>query len=79
VDIHRYDRDEKKHGWRAVVSNLSNKKVRMELAPSIDPEALWGRKTVVGDILVNEERLPDGTVQPTMYHLMAVRDLPGQA
>ncbi len=74
IDIHRSDRDEKKHGWRAVVPSVCESKVRMELAPGIDPESLWGRKTIVGNIVVSDEVFFDGTSKPTVYHLMSVRD-----
>lgn len=70
VDIHRSDRDENKHGWRAVVASVSSKKVRMELAADINPEDLWGKSSVIGDVIVIEGRLPDGSIGPRTYQLL---------
>jgi len=74
VDIHRSDRDENKHGWRAVIESISDRKVRMELAPTINPETLWGRNAVVGDVTVIEERARDLSYGPKVYYLNSVRD-----
>jgi hypothetical protein len=70
VDIHRSDRDENKHGWRAVIESVSPRKVRMELAPDINPQGLWGKTSVVGDVLVIEGSLPDESIGPRTYQLL---------
>lgn len=73
IEIHRADRDEKKHGWRAIVRDVSGRKVRMELAPDIEPADLYGKTTIVGDILVEEHVAGDGAIEPKTYHLLRLR------
>lgn len=78
VDIHRADRDQNKYGWRAVIETVSDRKVRMELVPTIDPAQLYGKTAVVGDVTVIEERQETGEYLPKTYHLTAVRGQPSE-
>lgn len=72
VEIHRADRDENKHGWRAIIQDVSDKKVRMELDTSIRPEDLYGKKILRGDVMVVEELQDSGDYQTKAYHLLRV-------
>lgn len=72
VDIHRSDRDQNKYGWRAIVESISDRKVRMELDPSIDPDQLYGEKTIIGDVSVLEEKLESGEIEVKAYLLTKV-------
>lgn len=73
IDIHRSDRDQNKHGWRAIIETVTEKQLRMELSPEILPSDLYGKIKVVGDVTVVEELQEDGTFLPKLYHLMRVK------
>jgi len=73
VEIHRADRDQNKHGWRAVVESVSERKVRMELDQGISPDSLYGTKTIIGDVTVIEGTDETGQVEPRVYVLNRVR------
>lgn len=72
IEIHRADRDENKHGWRAIIRDVSDKKIRMELDMTISPEETWSKKVVRGDVAVIEERGDDGEYHVKAYHLLRV-------
>lgn len=72
IEVHRADRDENKHGWRAVIPAISERKVRMELAPDIAPADLYGKTTIIGDVLVQEAVDSAGTLDVRTYHLLKV-------
>jgi len=75
VEIHRADRDQHVHGWRAVVPKISEKKARLELNPAIDPAELYGETDIVGDVAVFEELNSDGVFEPQVYHLIRIRSV----
>lgn len=77
VEIHRADRDTYKYGWRSVIHQVSDRKVRMELSPEIPPENLYGTTYLVGDVIVIEEQHEDGSYSPKTYHLIRVRTQQG--
>jgi len=56
VDIHRADRDSNESGWRGIVEEVSDKKIRLQLSPNINAEELYGKKLVTADVVVVEER-----------------------
>jgi len=72
VDIHRSDRDSNESGWRGIVEDVSDKKIRLQLSPSISPEDLYGKKLVRADILVIEEKQEDGHFEPVLIHLTEI-------
>lgn len=59
IEIHRADIDENKHGWRAIIRDVSDRKIRMELDPEIKPSDIYGKTAIRGDVAVVEE-LGDG-------------------
>jgi len=72
IEIHRADIDENKHGWRAVIPDVSNKKTRMELDQTIRPDEIYGCKTLKGDVLVVEELNDEGAYVIKAYILVRV-------
>jgi len=74
VEIHRADRDETKHGWRAIIKDVSERKVRMELDQSINPDRLFGNTVVRGDVTVIEEMQNEGGYQAKVYFLHNVQE-----
>lgn len=73
VEIHRADRDETKHGWRAIIRAVSDRKVRMELDQSIDPDRLFGNTVLRADVTVIEEMQKEGGYQEKVYFVHNVK------
>lgn len=72
VDIHRSDRDSNDAGWRAIIESVSPKKMRMELSPSISAAEVYGKTTIIADVIVVEEKQQDGEYVPKTYHVMKI-------
>ena len=72
VDIHRADRDSNKAGWRAIINAVGNEKVRMELSPEINPASVYGKTTIRADVIVVQEKQPNGQYIIKMYHVMQI-------
>lgn len=75
VDIHRSDRDSVDSGWRGIVKDVSDKKIRLQLSPMIDPEDLYGKKLIRADVVVIEEKQIDGRFYPAVVHVMTLREV----
>ena len=52
LEIRATDLDSTKRGWAAVPVDLTDKRVRLQLDPTIDPEELLKRRSVVGSATV---------------------------
>ncbi|MGE0022237.1 MAG: hypothetical protein AB7S70_01230 [Hyphomicrobium sp.] len=73
IEIHAKDRDKGNVGWAGVVPSLSDKRLRMQLYPTVDRETLWDKELVWGDVLVVYK--PDGDqMRPSMFYLVRVLD-----
>lgn len=72
IEIHRSDLDEQKHGWRAIIKDVVDRKVRMELHTDISPKDLYGKTKLRGNVTVIEEVQPDGGYAVRAYHLTKV-------
>ena len=69
VEVHRADRDQNRYGWRAVIPEVSEKKVRLELHPELEPQDYYGVESLRGDVAVREEPNTDGDMEPRIYYL----------
>ncbi len=74
VDIHRSDRDSTESGWRGIVKEVSDKKIRLQLSPEIDPQTLYGKTLIRADVVVVQEKQASGESLPTSIHIMSIRD-----
>ncbi|MCW5547857.1 MAG: hypothetical protein KIT44_02745 [Opitutaceae bacterium] len=76
VEIHvrANDLDNTEHGWAAVIPAISPQRVKLELAPAIKPDQLYGKKIIRGS--VEEIRSSDnrGRMQLRCYRLEAIDD-----
>lgn len=69
VEVHRSDRDQNRYGWRAVIPEVSEKKVRLELHSDLDPKDYYGAESLTGDVAVREEPNEEGDMEPRVYYL----------
>lgn len=70
IDIHATDRDRTKSGWAAHVPGIWDKRVRMQIYPTIDPKEVFGKTSIVGDIILSSRRNAAGEMQPYLLHLV---------
>lgn len=69
------DLDSTKRGWAAIVPDVSDKRLRLEIVPGIDLDYLRQHDKVYADILVEYRQDPFGTERPTIAHLYRVYEM----
>ncbi len=71
IELHAKDKDREKSGWAGVIPSISTKRLRMLLNPPIEPEEVWGREVIVGDIMLVKEQKGD-VFEPVEFHLTRI-------
>ncbi len=74
IEIRAQDKDRKKQGWYAVINDVTEKRLKMQIYPTIDPNSIFGRDSIKGDVIVVNKKNTDGSYQPSMYHLVKIND-----
>jgi len=74
VEFHAHDRDVKTRGWAAVVPDVSERRTRLHIDPTIETEGLFVRSSVKGDVLVFSVQRDNGEYEPKLYYLQNVYD-----
>lgn len=77
VDIHATDIDSNNTGWAGVLSGVWDKRLRMRLYPTIQPEELFGKRTIIADVILVSKANGLGEHVPYLFHV--VRILEGDA
>lgn len=77
VTLHAADRDRAAYGWAGHIPGIVDTRVRMQVDKSINPEQLFGRKAIRGDVLIVYDITPEGDRIPKEFHLLAIR--PGRS
>lgn len=72
IVIHAMDRDKGKTGWAGHIHNLFDKRSRMKLDKSIQPESLFGKAKILGDVLVEYAFNDEGEPEPVQFILLRV-------
>jgi hypothetical protein len=70
IIIHAMDRDRGKVGWAGHIPALFEERVPMKLDKTIDPEALFTKTEITGDVLIEYDIAEDGKKTPTQFHLL---------
>jgi hypothetical protein len=76
IIIHAMDRDRGKVGWAGHIPALFEDRVPMKLDKSIDPEALFTKKEIIGDVLIQYNISDDGRRTPSDFHLLRLGGAP---
>jgi hypothetical protein len=77
IIIHAMDRDRGKLGWAGHIPALFEERVPMKLDKTIDPEALFTKTEVMGDVLIQYDIGDDGKKTPAEFHLLRIgKDAP---
>lgn len=74
IELHAQDMDRARMGWAGVIPSISDRRMRMQVYPPIQPEQIYTRKKIRGDVIVVSRRAPDGSMEPYMFHLIRLRD-----
>jgi hypothetical protein len=69
MDVRALDVDNPNKGWAVIVLQVSTRRLRMELAPSIDPMKLRGLSEITGDIDVTYKIASNGEESPIGIYL----------
>jgi hypothetical protein len=70
IILHAYDIDHVSSGWAGHIDGPWNKRLRIKLSPSIQPSTLFGKESIVADIILVSKRREDGTYVPSLIHLI---------
>lgn len=71
IILHAMDRDRKKQGWAGHCPDLFDDRIPMHLEKTIDPEGIFGKDEIKGDILLTSEEDVDGKMIPKEFLLIA--------
>jgi hypothetical protein len=74
IELHAHDKDKAESGWAGAIPELDIKRVRMSLYPPLDPEQIFTRDKVRGDIILVSRRQDDGEYEPYMFHLVRMTE-----
>lgn len=75
IEINAKDKDKGNVGWAGTIKNVSDRRLKMVLFPTVRREDLWNRDEVKGDVIVHfrPDGDPDGDgVSPYMFHILNV-------
>ncbi len=74
IVIHAMDRDRGKQGWAGHIPELFQDRVPMKLDKSIDPESLFTKRQITGDVLIGYNVSETGERTPSEIHLLRLKD-----
>jgi hypothetical protein len=65
-----------KVGWAGHIPALFEERVPMKLDKSIDPESLFTKTEIIGDVLIQYDVAEDGKKTPSEFHLLRLGAVP---
>lgn len=76
IIIHAMDRDRSKMGWAGHIPELFDERVPMKLDKSINPESLFTKTEITGDVLIVYDIDDEGVRTPSEFHLLRLGHAP---
>ncbi len=70
IILHAMDKDRKKLGWAGHVPSVFDDRIPMHLEKSQNPETIFGKSEITGDILLTREEDENGDMQPKEFLLV---------
>lgn len=70
VILHAMDRDRKRTGWAGHVPSIFDDRIPMHLEKTQDPEKVFGKDEIIGDILLTWEENEEGEYYPKEFLLI---------
>lgn len=74
IEIRALDKDRKKTGWAAVIKDVSKKRLKMQIYPTIDANKIFGKERIKGNVIVSNKRDESGNFQPDAYFLVGLEE-----
>lgn len=71
LEIHAQDKDRDASGWAAIPIGLHDKRLKLKLLDAARPEQLWGKDSIVGDIMLVSKRV-GLDFEPNEIHLTQI-------
>ena len=72
IELHAQDLDRTKQGWAGIASDISPKRLRLELEPPIKPEQVYRKSKIRGDVMLILRKHADGSYHPAALHLLDI-------
>jgi len=69
VTIRATDLDSKRRGWAAVIPEISDRRVRLQIDPSVNVEKIIAKRTFLGDVTAVFKYDENGNEVPKFYYL----------
>ncbi len=76
IIVHAMDRDRGRSGWAGHIPALFEDRVPMKLDKSIEPETLFTKTEVTGDVLIVYKENDAGVRSPSEIHLLRIKHPP---
>lgn len=74
VALRAHDLDRAKAGWAGVVAAVSEKRVKIQIDPSVKADDLFTRAEVLASIRVYAQENDDGEMEPYLYVIQEIHD-----
>lgn len=74
IVIHAMDMDRSKSGWAGHIPDLFEDRVPMKLDKTIDPQSLFAKRQIIGDVLIGYDVNDAGERTPREIHLLRIKD-----
>ncbi len=72
IRLRAADLDSSEKGWAAVVAGVSERRLRLEFAPSINPDDLYGKRVIHGTVEVISKRDSGGRMTVRSYRVVEI-------
>lgn len=79
VVIHATDLDSKKSGWACHLPGRWEKRLRMQLFPSVDASAIYGRREITADVILMSRVDDEGDLAPYLAILTRLHEPEGSS
>jgi len=73
IHLRAVDLDSVDKGWAAIVADVSSRRLRLELAPEINADDLFGKRVLYGDVEIISERDAHDRWQVKGYRLLRIQ------
>lgn len=76
VDLRALDLDSSEKGWAAIVTEIAPNRVRLELGAGVKPDALFGKKVILGTVESISRKNSKGEDEIRLYRLISIDPAP---
>ncbi|NJO23198.1 MAG: hypothetical protein HC868_09935 [Sphingomonadales bacterium] len=74
IELHAQDMDRRKLGWAGIIPAISPDRLRMQIYPTIDPNEIYMKASLKGDVILVSRPQPDGSFKPYLFHLVKLHE-----